>query len=286
MKNLPQINTATIPLGSEQAYLNAINLIPMLSQEEERDLAKRYHNNSDLQAARRLVMSHLRFVAKIAQGYSGYGLNFMDLVQEGSVGLMKAVKRFDPSVGVRLVSFAVHWIKAEIHEFIIRNWRIVKIATTKAQRKLFFNLRSMKKHLGFTSEEVEHVAKTLNVSTQEVWRMDTRLHAKDMSLDLPTDDSEDDHNYMSMAYLEDHSQDPARMLEYADTEAQSHAQLGTALANLDERSQHILQVRWLAEKKATLHELADKYQVSPERIRQIEKQAMNKLKRELVNFAH
>jgi len=281
MNHLPQIKAASIPVGSEQAYLDAVNRIPLLTLEEEKALAQRYHDQGDLEAARKLVMSHLRFVAKIAQGYSGYGLNFMDLVQEGSIGLMKAVKRFDPSMGVRLVSFAVHWIKAEINEFVIRNWRIVKVATTKAQRKLFFNLRSMKKRLGFTADEVKHVAETLNVSEKEVWKMDARLHAKDVSFELPTDDSDDESYSAPVQYLEDHSQDPARLLEYQDSKTQGTDNLVAALKNLDERSQHILMSRWLADKKTTLQALAEHYQVSPERIRQIEKQAMNKLKAEL-----
>jgi len=279
--NLALINTAALPVGSEQAYIQMANSIPLLTLEEERELAQRYHSEGDLEAARRLVMSHLRFVIKIAQGYSGYGLNLLDLVQEGSIGLMKAVKRFDPTVGVRLVTFAVHWIKAEIHEFIIRNWRIVKVATTKAQRKLFFNLRSMKKRLGFTQAEVEHIAETLNVSVSDVWQMDARMHAKDIGFDLPTEDGEDDNFAAPVQYLEDKTQDPAYLLEYQDSTEQSGGQLLQALTNLDERSQHILQSRWLAEKKLTLQELADHYNVSPERIRQIEKQAMNKLKGEL-----
>lgn len=277
MKYLSQIQTAALPLGSEEAYIQMVNRIPFLTAEKEKDLANRYHDKGDLEAARHLVMSHLRFVVKIAQGYSGYGLNFMDLVQEGSIGLMKAVKRYNPNLGVRLVSFAVHWVKAEIHEFIIKNWRIVKIATTKAQRKLFFNLRSMKQRLGFTQEEVQHIANTLNVSTDDVWQMDARLHAKDISFEAPED--EDDETFGApVFYLEDHSQDPARVIEIADTTSQGIDKLTEALAQLDARSQHVLSARWLSEKKMTLQELAEYYQVSPERVRQIEKQAMNKLK--------
>lgn len=282
--NVALINTATLPIGSEQAYIRMANSIPLLTPEEEKNLAERYHNEGDLEAARRLVMSHLRFVIKTAQGYSGYGLNLMDLVQEGSIGLMKAVKRFDPTVGVRLVTFAVHWVKAEIHEFIIRNWRIVKVATTKAQRKLFFNLRSMKKRLGFTQAEVEHIAETLNVPVKEVWQMDARLHAKDVGFDLPSDDGEEAF-VAPVQFLEDKSCDPAYLLEHEDTATQGSEQLLQALTNLDDRSQYILQSRWLADKKATLQELADYYKVSPERIRQIEKQAMNKIKDELHVFS-
>jgi RNA polymerase sigma-32 factor len=280
MKYLPQINLSTLPLGSEDAYIQMVNAIPFLSLEEEQELALRYHDKGDLEAARRLVMSHLRFVVKIAQGYSGYGLSFMDLVQEGSIGLMKAVKRFNPNMGVRLVSFAVHWVKAEIHEFIIKNWRIVKIATTKAQRKLFFNLRSMKKRLGFTQAEVQHIANTLNVSTDDVWKMDARLHAKDISFETPEDEDNETFGAPSF-YLEDQSQDPAFIIENSDTASQGTEKLTEAFTELDERSQHILNARWLADKKATLQELADHYDVSPERIRQIEKQAMNKLKKDL-----
>lgn len=278
--NLALRNTTTLPIGNEQAYIQMANSIPLLTLEEERELAERYHSDGDLEAARRLVTSHLRFVIKIAQGYSGYGLNLMDLVQEGSIGLMKAVKRFDPTVGVRLVTFAVHWIKAEIHEFIIRNWRIVKIATTKAQRKLFFNLRSMKQRISFTQEEAEHIATTLNVPVKEVWQMDARLHAKDVGFDLPSEDGDEEY-VAPVQFLEDKTQDPLYLLEHQDSQEQGSEQLLQAFGELDERSQHILQSRWLAEKKATLQELADHYNVSPERIRQIEKQAMNKLKGEM-----
>ena len=280
MKNLPQINTATIPLGSEQAYLNAINLIPMLSQEEERDLAKRYHNNSDLQAARRLVMSHLRFVAKIAQGYSGYGLNFMDLVQEGSVGLMKAVKRFDPSVGVRLVSFAVHWIKAEIHEYILKNWRLVKIATTKAQRKLFFNLRSKKKSLEWlTKEEAEKIAEDLNVQVKDVLHMENRLSSNDSSFDAPVNTGDGESEIMAPSqYLEDKRFNPEDLVEAEQTMAFNNAELLDALKGLDDRSKDIIRRRYLSDTKVTLHELAKEYKISAERIRQIENGALKKLR--------
>ena len=268
-----------MPVGSLEAYLHTINTIPMLTLDEERDLTVRFHETQDLEAARRLVLSHLRFVARIAKNYMGYGLALADLIQEGNIGLMKAVKRFDPGVGVRLVTFAVHWIKAEIHEFIIRNWRIVKIATTKAQRKLFFNLRSAKKRLGwFSKAEVDEVAKDLNVKPEEVLHMEARLNAYDASFDAHADD-EDDENYLVPAnYIQDRRYDPARITETRDTETTDSSHLRVAIETLDERSRDILESRWLKENKATLHDLAAKYNVSAERVRQLEVNAMKKLK--------
>ena len=270
---------ALAPGANLEAYVHAVNSIPLLSQEQERELAGRLFYQQDLEAARQMVLAHLRFVVHIAKSYSGYGLAQADLIQEGNVGLMKAVKRFNPEMGVRLVSFAVHWIKAEIHEFILRNWRIVKVATTKAQRKLFFNLRSQKKRLAWLSnDEVERVADSLGVAPREVREMESRLTGHDMAFD-PASDADDDSAYQSPAhFLEDHRYDPARQLEDADWSDSSTASLHEALEGLDERSRDILYQRWLAEEKATLHELAAKYNVSAERIRQLEKNAMNKLK--------
>ena len=268
-----------LPLGSPESYEQAVARFPMLSAEEERDLAERYQRDQDLDAARALVLSHLRFVVHVARGYKGYGLPQADLVQEGNVGLMKAVKRFDPSLGVRLVSFAVHWIRAEIHEYILRNWRIVKVATTKAQRKLFFNLRSQKKRLAWlNNDEVHRVAESLGVEPREVREMESRLTGHDMAFD-PAAEADDDSAFQSPAnYLEDHRYDPARQLEDADWTDNSTSNLHEALEVLDDRSRDILYQRWLAEDKATLHDLAQKYNVSAERIRQLEKSAMNKLK--------
>lgn len=270
----------SIPLSSIEAYTQAVNKVSVLSAEEERDLARKLQQNNDLEAARRLVLSHLRFVVHIARGYSGYGLAQADLVQEGNIGLMKAVKRFDPEQNVRLVSFAVHWIRAEIHEFILRNWRIVKVATTKAQRKLFFNLRSSKKRLGwFSREEVETVARDLGVTSADVLEMESRLSGNDMSFDGHPD-SDDDNGVAPapVAYLQDMRFDPAQRLEEEDWNDHNNNQLHEALERLDERSRDIVSSRWLVEKKATLQELAEKYQVSAERIRQLEKNAMKKLK--------
>jgi RNA polymerase sigma-32 factor len=251
----------------------------VLSPEQEKKLAEDLFYKEDLEAARQLVMSHLRFVVHIARSYNGYGLSEADLIQEGNVGLMKAVKRFDPERGVRLVSFAVHWIKAEIHEFVLRNWRIVKVATTKAQRKLFFNLRSKKKQLGWLSQaEAEAVAADLGVDVVEVQRMEGRLSAFDLTYESPTDSDDEDAWQAPANYLEDKRQDPALMVEEADWQDSSEQALHLALRDLDERSQDILAQRWLAEKKATLHELADKYGVSAERIRQLEQNAMKKLR--------
>jgi RNA polymerase sigma-32 factor len=266
------------PLGSLDAYLERVSRIPVLSREEERRLAERFRNEEDLAAARQLVLSHLRFVVHIARGYSGYGLPIGDLVQEGNVGLMKAVKRFDPSLNVRLVSFAVHWIRAEIHEYVLRNWRLVKIATTKAQRKLFFNLRRMKKNLTWLSaEETAAVARELGVTESEVTEMEKRLAARDMSFD-PTPESDEEEVYSPAAYLPSPDADPALQVEEAESEEDDSDRLRGAMDRLDERSRDIVQRRWMVDDKATLHELADKYGVSAERIRQIESSALGKLR--------
>jgi RNA polymerase sigma-32 factor len=261
------------------AYVQTVSAIPILTAEEERELAERLHYQSDLEAARQLVMSHLRFVVHIARSYSGYGLPLGDLVQEGNVGLMKAVKRFDPTMGVRLVSFAVHWIKAEMHEFILRNWRIVKVATTKAQRKLFFNLRSQKKSLSWmNNEEVDAIAADLGVDAKVVRQMEGRLASTDTAFDAPLSEDEDSSYLSPSAYLEDHSADPALQLEESNWEQESQRRLMSAMSALDERSRDILARRWLADEKATLHELAAEYSVSAERIRQLEKNAMKKIR--------
>jgi len=262
------------------AYMQTVNTIALLTVEEEKQLAEDLYYNGDLESARRLVMSHLRFVVHIAKSYAGYGLNQSDLIQEGNVGLMKAVKRFNPEKGVRLVSFAVHWIKAEIHEFILRNWRIVKVATTKAQRKLFFNLRSQKKRLAWlTNDEAKAVAEDLNVEVKHVREMERRLSAYDAAFDAGADDDDDSAFLAPSNYLEDERYNPSTLLEEADWQESSVSGLELALESLDERSRDILQQRWLDdENKATLHELADKYGVSAERIRQLEKNAMKKLK--------
>jgi RNA polymerase sigma-32 factor len=266
------------PIGSLDAYINAVQSLPVLSGEEERALAARFREANDLDAARRLVLSHLRFVVHIARGYIGYGLPLGDLVQEGNVGLMKAVKRFDPDVGVRLVSFAVHWIRAEIHEFVLRNWRLVKVATTKAQRKLFFNLRKMKRHLGWlSSEERAAVAADLGVSPAEVAEMEQRLYARDLSFD-PQPDADDEDAVAPVAYLPSPGSDPAQALAEDDWAEQAQERLAAALATLDARSQDILRKRWLEEPKQTLHELAATYGVSAERIRQLEANALKKLR--------
>lgn len=268
---------ASLPTGSIDAYISAAFQLPMLSEEEEHELAVRWQNQQDLEAAKTLIMSHLRFVVRIARQYSGYGLPQQDLIQEGSVGLMKAVHRFDPSMGVRLASFAVHWIKAEMHEFILRNWRIVKIATTKAQRKLFFNLRSSKKRLGwFSQDEVKEVAEELGVKPETVLEMEARLNNYDVAFDA-SDSEDDEESFAPVAYLPDLRMEPATVLEQENSAQNEHERLHAALESLDERSQDILRQRWLAEKKATLHDLADQYQVSAERIRQIEKAAMKKM---------
>jgi len=272
------------PTGSLEAYIQAASQIPILDANEERELAVRLHEHGDLEAARRLVVSHLRFVIHIARGYSGYGLPQADLIQEGSVGLMKAVKRFNPAMNVRLVSFAVHWIRAEIHEYILRNWRVVKLATTKAQRKLFFNLRKSKKRLGwFSQEEVEAVAKDLNVSPEIVLEMEKRMSGQDTSFDGYADQSDDfDFTPAPAGYLQDLSNEPSLVLERENSTEHDNDRLSEALESLDERSRDILQQRWLSDKKSTLHELAAKYNVSAERIRQLEQSAMKKMKATLV----
>ncbi|MEY4718510.1 MAG: hypothetical protein RL563_1128 [Pseudomonadota bacterium] len=275
------LNALALPInlsiGTFDSYLNLVSRIPQLSAEQEYELAVRYRNDGDLEAARQLVMSNLRFVAHVARGYDGYGLAIDDIVQEGNIGLMKAVKRFDPDMGVRLVSFAVHWIKAEIHEFVIKNWRIVKVATTKAQRKLFFNLRKFKKGLNFLSkDEAEAIAENLKVDVKSVYEMELRLDGRDIGLD-PSDE-EGDNSVAPIAYLEQSGADPALLLENSDWQERKEDLMMTAFADLDERSRDILSSRWLAEEKATLHDLAERYQVSAERIRQLEQNAMKKLK--------
>ncbi|ESP93621.1 MULTISPECIES: RNA polymerase sigma factor RpoH [Pseudoalteromonas] len=266
--------------ASIEGYLQAVSTIPMLDAEKEHKLATRLHENGDLDAAKQLIMSHLRFVAHIAKSYSGYGLPQADLIQEGNIGLMKAVKRFNPTVGVRLVSFAVHWIKAEIHEYVLKNWRIVKVATTKAQRKLFFNLRKNKKRLGwFNQEEVSTVASELGVSEKEVREMESRMSGQDMGFDLGADEDEGSQsgNFSPVQYLADSNSDIAEVIEEEQFQQQSQNRLLAAMKTLDERSQDIVAARWLAEDKATLQDLADKYSVSAERVRQLEKSAMKKL---------
>ena len=274
---------ALAPGQSIESYVQALKAIPMLSAEEEKVLTERFKEDQDLEAARTLVMSHLRFVVHIAHSYRGYGLSHADLIQEGNIGLMKAVKRFDPSVGVRLVSFAVHWIRAEMHEYILRNWRIVKIATTKSQRKLFFNLRGAKKFLGWlTNDEAIRVARDLGVSVKDVREMEIRLSSSDTSFDPPTDSDEDGENFTPAAYLEDIRFDPARMIEEQQWEAHGIQRLENAMGKLDPRSCDILRQRWLQdEEKTTLQELAGQYSVSAERIRQIEQNALNKLRTSL-----
>ncbi len=262
------------------AYISTVNQIPILTAEQEKELAERYYYDQDLDAAKMLVMSHLRFVVHIARSYAGYGLPQGDLIQEGNLGLMKAVNRFEPSMGVRLVSFAVHWIKAEIHEYVIRNWRIVKIATTKAQRKLFFNLRSLKKSSKkLTLEEARSIANDLNVTPEQVLEMEGRLTAYDAAFEAQGDDDDDSSSHVApVLYLEDSRYDPARLVEDEDWEEQSNSALHNAMDQLDDRSRNILQRRWLDDDKSTLHELAAEYNVSAERIRQLEKNAMEKIK--------
>ncbi|HSO84442.1 MULTISPECIES: RNA polymerase sigma factor RpoH [Thiocapsa] len=272
---------ALMPTGTIDSYISGAYQIPVLTPEEEKSLAIALRDHGDMDAAKRLVTSHLRFVIRIARGYLGYGLPLPDLIQEGTVGLMKAVRRFEPDMGVRLVSFAVHWIRAEIHEYILRNWRIVKVATTKAQRKLFFNLRSAKKRLGwFTKDEVEAVAADLGVKPETVLQMESRLANQDLSFDGLEDDDDDAPSAPS-TYLPDMRMEPAKLLERQDTERDQHHRLYSALKGLDERSKTILRERWLSEKKQTLHELAEQFGVSAERIRQIEKNAMKKLRLQL-----
>ncbi|GAA0575196.1 RNA polymerase sigma factor RpoH [Halomonas salifodinae] len=282
------MSTRLLPVGQLSpghdlnGYIQAVNGIPVLSAEEERELAYRLYDEGDLEAARRLVLAHLRFVVHIARSYSGYGLPQADLIQEGNVGLMKAVKRFDPNQGVRLVSFAVHWIKAEIHEYVLRNWRIVKVATTKAQRKLFFNLRSAKKRLAWlNNDEVDAIAKDLDVKPEVVREMEGRLAAYDAGFDASPAEEEDQGYQAPVHYLEDGRYDPAVQLEDSDWEEGATRRLQQALEGLDERSRDILHRRWLSEPKATLHDLADIYGVSAERIRQLEKNAMKKIKQQI-----
>lgn len=275
MSNALSLPLDTLPGGSLSAYISRVNALPMLSSSEERTLAERFRQDNDIDAARQLVLAHLRFVARVAAGYSGYGLPQGDLIQEGNVGLMKAVKRFDPDVGVRLVSFAVHWIRAEMHEYILRNWRIVKVATTKAQRKLFFNLRSAKKRLGWMNQaEVEAVAADLGVSATAVLEMEQRLAAHDASFDGPDDDTVS----APAHYLQSHTEQPDQQLANAQDTALVQARLSSGLQALDERSRTIISERWLSDEKTTLQTLAQRYGVSAERIRQIEQTAFKKLK--------
>jgi RNA polymerase sigma-32 factor len=268
------------PVGSFDAYVQAVSHIPVLSREDESELAARFRRDNDLDAARQLVLSHLRFVVHIARGYHGYGLPMGDLVQEGNVGLMKAVKRFDPAVGVRLVSFAVHWIRAEIHEYVLRNWRLVKIATTKAQRKLFFNLRKYKRRLGWLSaEETQAVARDLGVTTAEVTEMERRLASRDLSYDPSPDTDDEEESYSPSAYLPAPDADPAVAVERAEWDDDVTDRVAEAMSQLDARSQAVLRARWMGEQKATLHDLAEEYGVSAERIRQIEANAIKKLRK-------
>ena len=269
----------SLPINSLDAYILSVQKIPMLTQEEEVELATKLKKNNDLEAARRLVMAHLRFVVKIARGYSGYGLSQADLIQEGNMGLMKAVKRFDVDMGVRLVTFAVHWVKAEIHEFILRNWRIVKVATTKAQRKLFFKLRNSKKRLGwFNMEEIQDVANELGVTPKDVQTMEARMnHAYDISYDTANHEQEDSYTVAPADYLTNPEGDPAQLLAHQDAYNQVETNMRLALEQLDDRSREIVASRWLAEKKATLTDLANKFRISAERVRQLEKNAFAKL---------
>ena len=261
------------------AYIQGVNSIPVLSAEDEKALGEQLYYQENLDAARQMVMSHLRFVVHIARSYNGYGLNLSDLIQEGNVGLMKAVKRFNPEKGVRLVSFAVHWVKAEIHEYVLRNWRIVKVATTKAQRKLFFNLRGQKKRLAWlTHDEAKAVAADLGVEVAQVYEMEKRLSAHDTGYDAPDSDDDDNAYQAPVYYLEDQRSDPAVQLEQADSESDSYGRMASAMEQLDERSRDIIQQRWLSDEKSTLHDLANQYGVSAERIRQLEKNAMKKVR--------
>ncbi len=272
-----------VSVGTFDAYLNAVNQMSRLTAEQETALALRFREEGDVNAAKELVMSNLRFVVYVARGYSGYGLPMSDIIQEGNIGLMKAVKRFDPAMGVRLVSFAVHWIKAEIHEYVIKNWRIVKIATTKAQRKLFFNLRKSKAAMGFLSnDEASVIADNLGVDIKNVYEMEKRLNGQDMPFDMSADDNNDEYYAVPENYLHAHGADPAILLENNDAEAREQSTLNSALAELDQRSLDIVSSRWLADEKATLHELAERYNVSAERIRQLEQNAMKKLKAAVV----
>ncbi len=269
----------SLPIGSIESYIQQVSKLPMLSEQEEFELAERLQQQHDLEAAKKLIMSHLRFVVRIAKEFSGYGLALADLIQEGNIGLMKAVKRFNPALKVRLVSFAVHWIKAEIHNFVLKNWRIVKIATTKAQRKLFFKLRSSKRHLGwFTNQEINDVAKDLGVKPETVREMEMRLQASDAAFDgFATGDDEED-EYAPAQYLADNKFNPALLVEQHNTTDLQLEQLRKSLAKLDDRSRDILNQRWLSDEKVTLHDLAAKYHISAERVRQIEQLAMEKMK--------
>jgi RNA polymerase sigma-32 factor len=270
-------------IGSFDAYADAVSRVPVLSREDELVLANRFRSENDLEAARQLVLSHLRFVLHIARGYAGYGLPMGDIVQEGNVGLMKAVKRFDPAVGVRLVSFAVHWIRAEIHEYVLRNWRLVKVATTKAQRKLFFNLRKYKRNLGWlTADETKAVARDLGVTEQDVTEMERRLYSRDVSYDPAPDADDEEEVYSPAAYLPAADADPAVAVERAEWDDDVTDKVAVAMSQLDARSQAILRARWMDEPKATLHDLADQFGVSAERIRQIEANAIKKLKKMVV----
>lgn len=272
------------PIGSIEAYLHHVNQVPLLTLEEEQTLALRLEKDGDLASAKKLILAHLRYVARVAKGYLGYGLPLADLIQEGNIGLMKAVRRFNPHMGVRLVTFAMHWIKAEIHEYILRNWRIVKIATTKAQRKLFFNLRQMKKRLGWmNNQEVNEIAKDLGVKPETVREMEMRLATTDAAFDGYQDD-DDEYHFAPSGYLEDHRYNPAQQLENSDWSTQSSDTIYKALEQLDMRSQDIIRTRWLAENKLTLQDLADKYQISAERVRQLEKNAMQKLRTAVESF--
>ena len=276
--SLQEIDVAS-PGGNLESYINSIHSIGILSSEEEKKLAEDLYYRNDLDAARKLVLAHLRFVVHVAKTYSGYGLSEADLIQEGNIGLMKAVRRFNPEVGVRLISFAVHWIKAEIHEYVLRNWKIVKIATTKAQRKLFFNLRSKKKDLGWlTEEEVKSISKDLGVKPSEVKEMEKRLSGLDMSFDPLEGDENEEANYAPANYLQDSSANPSEIIEKEDDSTLNTTQLYEALKQLDDRSRDIIYDRWLSDEKLTLHELAEKYGISAERVRQIEQNAMKKVK--------
>lgn len=287
----PSVSTALVPLsqtmpmpqGNLDSYIRMTAQYPILSADEERELAERLYYDEDIDAAKQLILSHLRFVVHIARGYMGYGLPLADLIQEGNIGLMKAVKRFNPEVGVRLVSFAVHWVKAEIHEYVLRNWRIVKVATTKAQRKLFFNLRKNKQRLAwFSEDEIKRVADDLGVSPEDVKEMESRMTGQDMGFDLPVGEDSDD-AYVPSMYIEDDRSNFADNLEDEQYNGRATAQLAYALAQLDERSQDIIKTRWLDEEKLTLQELAAKYNISAERVRQLENQALKKIK-EAITF--
>ena len=279
MGNEIQPMDITSPGQNLESYLNSIQNISILTPQEEKKLAEELYYNNDLEAARKLVMAHLRFVAHVARGYSGYGLPQADLIQEGNVGLMKAVRKFNPEVGVRLISFAIHWIRSEIHEYILKNWKIVKVATTKAQRKLFFNLRSKRKELNWLSpDDVKMISSELGVDEKSVKEMESRLSSSDMSFDPPTEASDDEASFTPSGFLADETKDPADLIEKENSEEHSHELLHKALSALDPRSKEILIDRWLQDQKLTLHELADKYGVSAERIRQIEKAAMEKVK--------